>query len=146
MPKKALYLAIFLHFARRILRRVSPGKPANSTGRYLVLLGLHRDRDGEPVSIIVARADSAEAAWGIAADINRAHGGNMYIVDSCGKRLMDLVTSFPEDRVADINEFADALPGMAFVPVFSPEAGNFLGGREKIFREAAEKYRKSPWQ
>ena len=70
----------------------------------------------------------------------------MYIVDSCGKRLMDLVTSFPEDRVADINEFADALPEMAFVPVFSPEAGNFLGGREKIFREAAEKYRKSPWQ
>lgn len=146
MPKKALYLAIFLHFARRILRRVSPGKPANSAGRYLVLLGLHRDRDGDPASIIVARADTVEAAWGIAADINRSYGGNMYIVDSYGKKLLDLVTSFPEDRVADINEFADALPGMAFVPVFCQEAGNFLGGRVELFRKAAEKYRKSPVQ
>jgi hypothetical protein len=141
MPKKALYLAIFLHFSRKILRRVSPGKPSNSTGRYLVLLGLHRDRDDNPASIIVARADSAEAAWGIAADLNGSCGGNMYIVDSCGKTLIDMVSSFPEDRVADMNAFADVLPAMFFVSVFSTTAGNFLGGREKLFRKAAEKYR-----
>ena len=141
MIRRAAYIAIFLHFSRRILRRVSPGKPTNSAGRYLVLLGIHRDRNDNPASIIVARADTAEAAWGIAASLNGSYGGNMYIVDSSGKRLMDLVSSYPEDRVADINEFADALPGMTFVSVFGPAAGVFLGGRVELFRRAAEKYR-----
>lgn len=123
MIRTALYIALLLHFARKILRRIVPAHRSVKR-RYLVLMGPYPDNDlsGYYCATVASVYDECLARR-IAHDVNRCNGMSRggpaaYVVSYDDLRVVDLATSFPEDRTSDMYKLEKMLPDMALWSIF----------------------------
>lgn len=141
MIRNACYLAIFLHFLRKILRRALPPVPQDGVHRYRVMMGPYKDDQIGSLATVVATTSDIVLAQRIANEINGGKGVSLYIVSEPDLRVLDLITSFPEDKEEDIRYFETELPDMSFWSIFGNTGGSHIQPRirERI-RAIAAKY------
>ncbi|MBR2305711.1 MAG: hypothetical protein IKA48_00620 [Fibrobacter sp.] len=144
MIRNACYLAIFLHFLRKIFRRALPPTPQDGVHRYLVTMGPYRDdKIGSRVAVVASTNDIVLARR-IAKEINGGVGPSLYIVSYPDMRVLDLITSFPHDKEEDIRYFERELPDMSFWSVFGDTGGSHIQPRTRDrIRTIAAKYGQS---
>lgn len=123
MIRTACYLAIFLHFLRKIFRRALPPTLQDGVRRYLVLMGPYRDDKIGSIAAVVASTSNIMLAKRIANEINGGVGPSLYIVSYPGMRVLDLITSFLHDREEDIRYFEREISDMSFWSIFGDTGG-----------------------
>lgn len=144
MIRTACYLAIFLHFLRKIFRRALPPTLQAGGRRYLVLMGPYRDDKIGAMAAVVASTSDIVLAKRIANEINGGKGVSLYIVSYPDMRVLDLITSFPENKEEDVRYFEREIPDMSFWSIFGNTGGSHIQPRirERI-RAIAAKYGQS---
>lgn len=144
MIRTACYLAIFLHFLRKIFRRALPPAMQDGVHRYLVLMGPYRDDKIGSMAAVVASTNNIVLAQRIANEINGGVGPSLYIVSYPGMRVLDLITSFPHDKEDDIRYFERTIPDMSFWSIFGDTGGLHMRPslRDRV-RTIAAKYGQS---
>ena len=144
MIRNACYLAIFLHFLRKIFRRVLPPVLQDGVHRYRVMMGPYKDDKIGSLATVVASTNDIVLAQKIANEINPGVGPSLYIVSYPDMRVLDLITSFPEDKEEDIRYFETELPDMSFWSVFGDTGGSHIQPRIRDrIRTIAAKYGQS---
>ena len=141
MIRNACYLAIFLHFLRKIFRRALPPTLHDGIHRYLVLMGPYKDDNIGSMAAVVASTSDIVLAHKIANEINGGKGVSLYIISYPDMRVLDLITSFPRDKEEDIKYFETELPDMSFWSVFGDTGGSHIQPRIRDrIRTIAAKY------
>ena len=102
MIRNACYMAIVLHFLRKIFRRALPPALQDGVHRYLVLMGPYKDDKIGSMAAVVASTNDIVLAQKIAKEINGGKGVSLYIISYPDMRVLDLITSFPRDKEEDI--------------------------------------------
>lgn len=144
MIRNACYLAIFLHFLRKIFRRALPPTLQDGVHRYLVTMGPYEDDKIGSMAAVVASTNDIALARRIANEINGGVGPSLYIVSYPDMRVLDLITSFPHDKEDDIRVFEMEIPDMSFWSVFSDTGGSHIQPRIRDrIRNIAAKYGQS---
>lgn len=144
MIRNACYMAIFLHFLRKIFRRALPPAMQDGVHRYLVMMGPYMDDKIGSMAAVVASVSDIVLAKRIANEINGGRGVSLYIVSYPDMRVLDLITTFPHDKEEDIKCFETELPDMSFWSIFGDTGGSHIQPRIRDrIRTIAAKYGQS---
>ena len=126
MIYRACYIAIFLHFIRKIFRRALPEVAKRFSRRYLVLVGPYEDKEIGKYMTVVASTSDLTVAKRIGIEINEGGatglgglGPNAYIVSYPGLRVIGVFTYFESDRDTNIRWLNENIGSMSLQSIFS---------------------------
>jgi hypothetical protein len=107
-------------------------------------MGPYRDDKIGSIAAVVASVSNIVLAKRIANEINPGVGPSLYIVSYPDMRVLDLISSFQNDKEEDIKYFETELPDMSFWSVFGDTGGSHMHPllRDKV-RTIATKYGQS---